>query len=71
MTHKQQVLREYPGAWFNSSCRTIEGYSEGLVYGEGLVLGIGSVLAKSIEASAWKDAAKQLKISAAKKRRKA
>ena len=52
---KRRVLKEYPSAWFNAKERTIEGYSESLI------LGRGSVIAKSIEASAWIDAAKNLR----------
>lgn len=55
ITAKQQVLKEFPSAWFNSDERTIEGYSHGLVFGR------GSVLARSIEASAWQDAAHNLR----------
>jgi hypothetical protein len=54
-TAKKRVLVMYPLAWFNSERRTIEGYSEGLI------LGYGDVNARSIEASAWKDAAARLK----------
>lgn len=53
LTAKQRVLREWPSAWFNAKERTIEGYSEGLI------LGRGNVLARSIENSAWVDAAKR------------
>jgi len=56
LTLRQRVLREWPSAWFNAKRRIIEGYSEGLV------LGYGSVIARSIEASAWADAAKRLKL---------
>lgn len=55
LTAKQRVLKEWPSAWFNAKERTIEGYSESLI------LGRGSVIARSIEASAWADAAKKLK----------
>lgn len=55
ITNKERVLREFPSAWFNAEDRTIEGYSQGLI------LGRGSVLARSIEKSAWADAAKQLR----------
>ena len=55
LTPKQMVLKEYPRAWFNKTDRTIEGYSEGLI------LGRGCVMASSIEASAWADAARRLK----------
>jgi hypothetical protein len=55
MTNKERVLREYPSAWFNRASRSIEGYSQGLI------LGVGSVLARNLEASAWKDAAAKLR----------
>ena len=55
LSNKDRVLREYPSAWFNAKERTIEGYSEGLI------LGRGNVLARSVEKSAWMDAAKNLR----------
>jgi hypothetical protein len=55
LTCKERVLKEFPGAWFNAKERIIEGYSAHLE------LGYGDVLAKSIEKSAWKDAAKRIK----------
>ena len=54
LTPKQRVLKEWPSAWFNKEERTIEGYSQGLV------LGRGNVIARSVKASAWADAAKRM-----------
>jgi hypothetical protein len=54
-TAKARVLKEWPMAWYNKEAHTIEGYSHGLV------LGRGSILARSVEADAWRDAAKQLR----------
>jgi hypothetical protein len=42
-------------AWFNRERHTIEGYSHGLI------LGRGSILARSIEADAWRNAARRKK----------
>jgi len=55
MSPKQRVLREWPMAWFNKEEHTIEGYSYRLV------LGRGSILARNVEASAWRDAARNLR----------
>lgn len=56
MTPKQKVLKEWPSAYFDAGSRSIQRYTEGLS-----PLGVGSVLARSIEASAWKDAARNIR----------
>lgn len=50
---KRFVLREYPGAWYNSECRTIEGYSSGLILGR-------RAYARP-EGEAWLDAARNIR----------
>lgn len=57
LTPKQKVLKEWPSAFFDRDTREIQ------LYTQGIVLGRGSVIARSIEASAWKDAAANLQVS--------
>ena len=49
------VLKEFPSAYYEPKTREV------CLYSAGFVLGRGSVLARSIENDAWREAASQIK----------